>query len=190
MKVDISPWTALILALFIWVCGVNLLFAILLAALCHELGHYLLLRRLGAQMKTLRITLFGAEMEISNRRLSYGGEFLATAAGPAVNLLLALFLSWLGRRWEGAYLYSGAQLVLGLFNLLPLFPLDGGRLLWLLIAWLREPYTADRFLSRFSCGFSALLVLAGLALWLKEGSPFFFIGAFGLTGHNTVKKGL
>lgn len=190
MKLDLSPWTALILALFIWLCGMDLLLAVLFAAFFHEMGHYFLLRHFGAAVKTLRITIFGAEMEIANNRLSYGREILATLAGPAVNLLLALLLAWFGRWWERAYLFSGAQFILGLFNLLPLIPLDGGRLLWLLVAWLREPYTADKLLHELSVCFTAVLVCGGLFLWVKEGSPFFFVGALGLAGHNAMKKGL
>ena len=106
-----------------------LLSALLLAAILHELGHYWVLRRLHAQVTAIRITALGAEMQVAGR-LSYGGALLAAAAGPAVNLALALLLGYGGRLWSPLYLFAGAQLVLGVFNLLPVLPLDGGSLLW------------------------------------------------------------
>ena len=118
-------------------------------------------------------------MQIAGR-LSYGGEILAAAAGPAVNLALALLLGLGGRVWEGLYLFSGAQLALGLFNLLPVQPLDGGRILWHLTAWITEPYTADRVSGVAGFGMAALLtLLAAAALWMG-GSPFLLLAAAGL----------
>ena len=51
-----------------------------------------------------------------------------------------LGLAWLGREAEVFWLFAGAQLVLGCFNLLPVRPLDGGRLLWLAAAWRHGPF--------------------------------------------------
>ena len=124
--IHVSPTAPLLLALFVMVSSPLLLAALLLAAVLHEMGHYWMLRRLHARVTALRITALGAEMQVAGR-LSYGGEVLAAAAGPAVNLLLALLLGLGGRLCEALYLFSGAQLVLGAFNLLPIPPLDGGR---------------------------------------------------------------
>jgi len=191
MKLDISPWSALILGLFIWFCGGTLLIAVLFAAICHELGHYLLLRYLGVKVKMLRISPFGAVMELAEcSRISYGGELLAAAAGPAVNLLLALILAWVGRWQEAAYLFAGTQLVLGVFNLLPIAPLDGSALLWNTVAWCTEPYTADKVSRTVSLVFTLLIMAAALALWMATGAPFLLIGAVGLLWHNAAKKGL
>ena len=80
---------------------------------------------------------------------------------------------------------GGAQLVLGAFNLLPALPLDGGRILWLALAWLTEPYTAQRVLSAVSLAVSLALLLGGGGLiWRLGGSPFLLVGAVGLTGWN------
>ena len=87
----LSPTAPLLLALFVMLSSPLLLSALLLAAILHELGHYWVLRRLHAQVTAIRITALGAEMQVAGR-LSYGGELLAAAAGPAVNLILALML--------------------------------------------------------------------------------------------------
>ena len=135
-----------------------------------------------ARVTALRITALGAEMQVAGR-LSYGGEVLAAAAGPAVNLLLALLLGLGGRLCEALYLFSGAQLVLGAFNLLPIPPLDGGSILWNLAAWLTEPYTADRVAAVVGFGMAAVLTLgAAAALWMG-GSPFLLLAAAALLWH-------
>ena len=174
-RLRISPGVPLLLAAFVWLASPLLLGAILSAAVCHELGHWLVLRRVGGRIQRLHITVFGAEMQVDDRRISYGGELLTAAAGPVSNLLLAAAMGLLGRWWEPLYLFAGAQLVLGAFNLLPALPL----------AWLTEPYTAQRVLSVVSLAVSlALLLGGGWFIWRQGGSPFLLVGAVGLTGWN------
>ena len=178
-KILVSPTVPLLLALFVLLSSPLLLGALLLAALTHELGHCAMLRWLQARVTAVRITALGAEMRIEGR-LSYGGEVLAAAAGPAVNLLLAPLLAYGGRLWEMLYLFAGTQLVLGLFNLLPILPLDGGSMLWNLLAWITEPYTADRVMTAVGFGTAAVLTLAAIwAAWLGGGF-FFLLAALGL----------
>ena len=147
------------------------------AAAVHELGHWAALRLLGARVLTLRVSALGAVMT-TDGRLSYGGELLAVLAGPAANLLSAAGLTALGPEWETAV---GAPLILGIFNLLPVRPLDGGRALYLAAAWLAGPSAAERI----ACwaGGTTALALGGLVLWLigrTGGSLWLLPAAFGL----------
>ena len=178
-KIIVSPTVPLLLALFVLLSSPLLLGALLLAALTHELGHCAMLRWLQARVTAVRITALGAEMRIEGR-LSYGGEVLAAAAGPAVNLLLAPLLAYGGRLWEMLYLFAGTQLVLGLFNLLPILPLDGGSMLWNLLAWITEPYTADRVMTAIGFGTAAVLTLAAVWAAWQGGGFFFLLAALGL----------
>ena len=181
-KIIVSPTVPLLLALFVLLSSPLLLGALLLAALTHELGHCAMLRWLRARVTAVRITAMGAEMRIEGR-LSYGGEVLAAAAGPAVNLLLAPLLAYGGRLWEMLYLFAGTQLVLGLFNLLPILPLDGGSMLWNLLAWVTEPYTADRVMTAVGFGTAAVLTLAAVWAAWQGGGFFFLLAALGLLWH-------
>ena len=181
-KIIVSPTVPLLLALFVLLSSPLLLGALLLAALTHELGHCAMLRWLRARVTAVRITALGAEMRIEGR-LSYGGEVLAAAAGPAVNLLLAPLLAYGGRLWEMLYLFAGTQLVLGLFNLLPILPLDGGSMLWNLLAWITEPYTADRVMTAVGFGTAAVLTLAAVWAAWQGGGFFFLLAALGLLWH-------
>lgn len=178
-KVRIAPVVPVLLAVLLIVFPPVLLLAILSAALLHELGHFLALRLMKGMVKGITITQLGAEMKVEGR-LSYGQELLLAAAGPAVNLLLAIVLSHLGPRWELCYLFGGVHLVLGLFNLLPIMPLDGGMLLWNAACWCLGPYTADRISA--IVGIVSACLLTGAALWmlLQGGSPFLMLATVGL----------
>lgn len=124
-------------------------------------------------------------------QVGYGGEFLTTLAGPAVNLLLAVLFGFLGKWYPLLYLFSGAQAVLGVFNLLPIRPLDGGSLLWIAVAYFTEPYTADRVAEWM--GFCVSLCLMGFAPFLLlrvGGTPFFLLAALGLFRYASREIGL
>lgn len=138
-RIRISGGFWLLAAWFTLVNGWQLLAVILSAAALHELGHLLVLRLLGARVRELRVSVFGAELMTSAARLSYPGEIAAVLAGPAVNLLCALVLGG-----AHAWVAAGAHLSLCLFNLLPVRPLDGGRALYLAAAWLAGPSAAER----------------------------------------------
>lgn len=140
----VSPSALVLLAAFLLLSrGLTLPAALLSAALCHELAHVLTLHALHAPPRRLTLSASGAELYVPDlHRLSYGGELLAVAAGPGCNLLLWALLSLTG--WPPLAPFAGAHLILGALNLLPVRPMDGGRLLWLLTALCTEPYTADR----------------------------------------------
>jgi Zn-dependent protease/CBS domain-containing protein len=107
--------------------------------LLHEFGHALVARHQGMPIRGITLFLFGGVAEIGEEPTSAGREFLMAVAGPVVSLILAgLFalLAWIGRQsaWPPivvimlGYLASINLLIL-VFNLVPAFPLDGGRVL-------------------------------------------------------------
>jgi Zn-dependent protease/CBS domain-containing protein len=105
----------------------------------HELAHSLVARRFGLGVGGITLFLFGGVAELEQEPASAGSEFWIAIAGPAMSFALAL-AAW---AVTGAAASAGASegflalfgylawinLVLGLFNLLPAFPLDGGRVL-------------------------------------------------------------
>lgn len=119
------------LALLLWTLawfmdGDGLFAALLPAVLVHELGHFLFLRLGGLRLRSLRLGLFGLEMDYFGCLSGLRG-FLAILAGPAFGLAWALLATPLaGDYWR---LSSGLSLCLSFVNLLPVLPLDGGRLL-------------------------------------------------------------
>ena len=180
-RVHISPTAVLLVAVFALMAPIVCLAAVLLAAVCHEMGHYIALRLCGGRLEGLSVSAFGAQMRIRDRnRLSYGREALCVLAGPLVNVTLSWLMSVGGKWREEFYLFAGAQLVLGVFNLLPLTALDGGRLLWIGIAWATDPFLADKVCRVATLVLLMALAALGIILWLRHRAGFLLLGTAGV----------
>lgn len=108
--------------------------------LLHELGHAFVAQRNGMPVNSITLFIFGGIAQIGGRAPSAPIEFRIAAAGPAVSIALAGILgliAWIAQ--DVAYIaaplgwLASLNLILALFNLLPGFPLDGGRILRALI---------------------------------------------------------
>ena len=151
---------------------------VLLGALCHELGHLAVLGLFRVPVESILVMPLGAVIRAPEQeRLSYGRELLAVLAGAAVNFALALVFARLSRD----YLFAGANFLLGVYNLLPVNGLDGGRALYLLVAWRTEPFTAQRVAGLVNAVTLAILVGLSVALlWYTGGGLFCLAGVFGM----------
>lgn len=140
------------------------------AALVHELGHMAVARCAGVGIRGMKLDLFGARLELGGL-LSYGREFWIAASGPLMNFLCVAMLYPMGalREDEGVELFVGASLVLGCVNLLPVWTLDGGRMLRSAVAFLAGDSAAEGVL-RWTTGLclGLLWLLAAYAL-LRRG---------------------
>ena len=157
--------------------------AVLLAAAMHECGHLAALALYRVPVDGVRLGGFGAVIYARGAaRLSYGRELAVTLAGPAVNLLCAPLLSALSARcaWAWGYLFAGAHAVLGVYNLLPIPPLDGGRALWLLISWRFGPDAGDRACAVLGLTAALAVTVLGAYWTLTYGGALFLLSALGL----------
>ena len=122
-----------------WLMGLVTALAFFACILLHELGHAVVARSRGIPIRGITLFLFGGVAEISGEPASAGTEFLMAIAGPAVSVLLAAvfwLMAMLGYQGDWphplvivlGYLGAINALVL-VFNLVPAFPLDGGRVL-------------------------------------------------------------
>jgi Zn-dependent protease/CBS domain-containing protein len=118
-----------------WVMGLGAALAFFTCIVLHELGHALVARAVGIPIRGITLFLFGGVAEMEDEPPSASSEFLMAIAGPAVSAVLtALF--WLSSGLVEApavvlplrYL-AGINLAVLIFNLVPAFPLDGGRVL-------------------------------------------------------------
>lgn len=173
-----SAWLSFALALGMLVLPIWWVFAAVLAAIWHEACHYFVLRLYGGQTIKFGAGLTGAVMEV--RFSGVWQELLCALAGPAGSLLILLLVRWIPR----TAICAGFQ---GIFNLLPIYPLDGGRVVrclteaylpfeWgqTLCLWLeRLCLMGIAFLSIYGClvlhlGIAPLLVGAGIICRVKR----------------------
>jgi Zn-dependent protease len=161
--------------------------------LLHELGHALAARREGIEVAGIDLFLFGGVMKMNRDTDSPGAEFRVAAAGPLVTLLImglaaiaAVVLAGADSFWAAARLSASSSaspaevvvsllvsmnLVLLVFNLVPAFPLDGGRIARA-IAWklTGDRHRATRFAARVGIAFGWSLMLLGVLLVTVYGS--------------------
>ena len=149
---------------------ITLLFFVSLLA--HELGHSVVAMTRGIPVHRITFFLFGGMAQTSKESRSPGEEFLIAIAGPLTSLLLAtlFFALWYigqGAGWSPLVVGSAAyiavlNLVLGIFNMLPGFPMDGGRVLRAVIWKATGSLTrATLWASRIGAGMAWLLMAYG-----------------------------
>ena len=120
-RLDLTPGFPAFLAAVWYFDSCGIFWPFLAAMTVHELAHAAVLLLLGGRIESVRLSF--AQVELRTGLLSDRTELWSTAAGPGINLLCG----WLFRRWMPAF--AAVSLLLALFNLLPVWPLDGGRLL-------------------------------------------------------------
>jgi Zn-dependent protease/predicted transcriptional regulator len=153
----------------------------------HEMAHALVAKAYGMQVRTITLFALGGVAHIEKRAATAAAEFWMGLAGPVMSAAVGLLCGWLGS-WLGAsdrgigftplaavlLSLSSLNLMLAMFNLIPGFPLDGGRILratiWRLTG---DENRATRIASR--AGQGVALGLFGLGLWE-------FLGAGSLSG--------
>ena len=171
----------------------------------HELGHSLTARRYGIGVSRILLLPIGGMAEFDSIPRQPRRELLISLAGPAVNfsivLLLLLFLPW-PKDWGGDTIEFSARglgdlllrinLIMGGFNLLPVFPMDGGRIFRALLAT-RWSYLKATFWAAAVGKVLAVLGAIWFALIAKNPNPmaaalFLFILVAGDLEYRAVKR--
>ena len=169
-KIRISSLWLPVVLLFAYFGHIRLLLCFLLSSFLHELGHIFVLRLMGKRIQNMSIGITGSV--IQNQTLSYTEELLTAVAGPAVNLLLLILFH------ESTTLFM-LNLSLLCYNMLPILPLDGGRIITVLLEkWMPERTVGvlRGIFAAMGCAlfFSILLGLQGMA----DGTCWILIVAF------------
>lgn len=167
-KFELSIGFILLIALVYLIDEQGILFLAMGAALIHEAAHAAAIYLCGGEIEKIHVGIFGAYMRVCKYPiLSYKKELIVAAAGPAIGFLAAYLFSILGRSMQNQELLvlAGLNLILSFFNLIPAYPLDGGRILHLLALILFHERAAN-ILTVILTGASAAAV-AGLCIYLN-----------------------
>ncbi|MCL2562769.1 MAG: peptidase M50 [Oscillospiraceae bacterium] len=178
-RVSITGGFVLMAALVFLFDSGGLVPLIVFVALVHELGHFAAIRVFGGRVLRLHLGLVGLRIDYEGRRVGYGGEIVIALMGPIFNLGLAYGASLFGRHVgsEGAFFLAGVSLGAAVFNLLPIYQLDGGRALYCFMAWTVDADWAARVICVLSCVLIFAMLAAGVVLFLWSGWNFTLLTA-------------
>ncbi|RPI38194.1 MAG: CBS domain-containing protein [Hyphomicrobiaceae bacterium] len=149
---------------------------VFLCVLLHELGHVFAARRYGVKTRDVTLWPFGGIASMERMPEKPSQELIVALAGPAVNVVIAaVLLLWLGTSFEPQNLtaienptvslaakLAGANIVLVLFNMIPAFPMDGGRVLRALLAMHVGNARATELAASIGQGFAVVFGILGI----------------------------
>lgn len=130
-----------------WTAGTVTSILFFLSIVLHELVHSMVAMRLGIAIRSITLFIFGGSSHLSRETKSPKSEFLIACSGPLTNILLGVILLAIKTRFplESASGYpivaavinylAWINIFIGMFNLIPAFPLDGGRMLRAVVWW-------------------------------------------------------
>jgi Zn-dependent protease len=162
------------------------------SVLAHELGHSITAQRHGIPVNSITLFIFGGLARISREPESSGVEFKIAIAGPLTSIALGIIFWALhfllpSPRFDGvaeiAFWLGMTNVILAVFNLLPGFPLDGGRVLRAIIWKLgKDPQKATKWVSNIGRVIAYLMIAVGIVLFFTgyalNGLWLAFIGWF------------
>lgn len=171
-RIKISAGAIVLGAAIYFLLDLETTLALLVPIVIHELGHLTVMQALRLSAHAMRVTVKGLQLEYGGY-VSFAGLIAAAASGPAAGIIYAFAASWLGNRYANDYLLlsAGISTVLSLFNLLPVLPLDGGRILHTFAYCAAGRQFADKLID--ICGFTvsvAMFALGAVLMWKGYGA--------------------
>jgi len=192
-----------------WIMGAVGALGLFASIVFHELCHSLVARRFGLPMRGITLFIFGGVAEMEDEPPSAKAEFFIAIAGPVSSVFLGFFF-W-GTTLVGSYLNFPApiliiftylriiNLILAAFNMLPAYPLDGGRVFRSIVWAVNKDITkATKLAAAVGAGFGLALVIVGIfsvftggiitgIWWILIG--LFIRGASRMSYENVLMKG-
>ncbi|WP_276273449.1 CBS domain-containing protein [Haloarcula litorea] len=187
----------------VWLLGVAAAVGLFVGIVLHELGHSLVAIRYGYPIDSITLWLFGGIAQFDEMPENWKQELVIAVAGPLVSVAVGVlsYVAFLVLPATGATALESARFVLAYlavmnvalaaFNMLPGFPMDGGRVLRALLARTRPYARATEIAAEVGKGFAVLLGLFGLFvlgnLFIAGLAFFIYIGAAGESRQTTMR---
>jgi len=153
-----------------WVIGITAAVGLFASVGVHELGHATMARRYGIETESITLWILGGLASLREMPKEWTREFWVAVAGPATSVLVAgvcylavvaLPASTPVLTFVFGWLFV-TNLILAVFNLLPAFPMDGGRVLRALLGRRRSYADATRIAASIGKGFAVLFAIIGV----------------------------
>ena len=182
LKVKIKPLFITYVFLCVYFGWYNDIFFYVVTLILHEYGHYLATIKLGYSVDGMIFALYGSALKTNNCYKSKD-EILIALCGPLVNIIIILFLLASWWLFPSLYLFTKpflvANIMVLIFNMLPIYPLDGGRIL---LTYLSKRVSRNRLekISQKICAFMGItmLLLFVFSIFIAINYSLLFIGCF------------
>lgn len=185
-----------------WLIGLSAAILLFTSILIHEFSHALMARRYGTLVERITLFIFGGMAHMEDEPRHWRAEFMIAIVGPLTSLVLGILFmlsagffidpqalesnapqelfSSLGPAATLLFWAGNVNIILAVFNLVPAFPLDGGRVLRAILwAFSGRYLDATRWASNGGRFFGWLLITAGIFMVLGVPVPFFGVGVGG-----------
>lgn len=186
----------------VWIVAIVAAILFFASIFIHEMSHALVARAFNLPVRTIRLFIFGGMADIEHEPESPKAEALIAVVGPVTSIVLGVLFSVLGASFAGPAAAEATDpiaalramgpiptmlawlgpinILLGVFNLLPGFPMDGGRVLRAIV-WKATGnfYRATRWASYAGQGIASLLIAAGVLMAFGFRVPIFGTGLVG-----------
>lgn len=131
-KVTVSFTFFALIIILISIDKTEFLYESIIFAIAHEIGHIISLKFFRVNIEEFKISLFGGNIKIlNNNKIKYFQSAIISFSGPLVNLFFCVFFYIFNSFFEFKFIYNifVINLVLAIFNLLPFYNFDGGKIL-------------------------------------------------------------
>ena len=146
IKVNIQIFA--IIAILILTNQIEIYAWLMLFALIHEIAHMCAGIILKLKPQTLEIQPFGIGVVFESFENTNIKKIIIALAGPIINIILAIIFNYLS--FGNRDLIVSANIILAIFNLMPIYPLDGGRILKAIINMRKKSIEADKIINKIS----------------------------------------
>ena len=173
-RFKLSPLFIIIVISFILIDGSFYALYAVLCAFLHEVGHILAIKLMRGKVGALKVHGFGIQIS-GNLALDYKREAISAFAGPITSLLagfIGILLSRLGLYTQEIVFFAMSNFCLFAINILPIYPLDGGRILYCVLATKLDQHKAALITKAASVLFIIPLLIAAIYLVVRTGYNF------------------
>ena len=169
LKINVSFAAVITLMLILdesGTCAVGLFCCII-----HEIGHIACLLVLGEKPASVELSFYGIKLERQKTSsLSPAEEIAVYVAGPFMNFVFSAFLLPFSLGHTGAKTAAAISLCIGVFNLVPCVPLDGGNIILSFLAFMTDDEKAEKICFFVSCLALVPMAVAGIAMIFRNGN--------------------
>jgi len=163
-----------------WLMGLFGMLGLFISVVLHELGHAIVARNFNLKISQITLFIFGGVAEMKSEPPNPKAEFLVAVAGPIVSVIIAFVMNALtiaGNHFGWSPVITSVtgylafiNLVIVIFNSIPAFPLDGGRVFRAALWWWKDNLKwATRIASNVGAAFGMILIFMGVLSFISGG---------------------